>query len=75
MVNALDFSPIKTTFDEEESHNSPPTTSPKLIYTEAPTVPKLILDELTTPPLPNFDDNAFHIDDFNFDIDYRQEWE
>jgi hypothetical protein len=38
-------------------------------------VPLLSLGELPIPHLPNFDGNAFDIDYFNFDTDYRQEWE
>jgi hypothetical protein len=69
MVNMIDFSPIKTILQEEESHNSASTTSPNLIYTEAPIVPLLTLDELPTPHLPYFDDNVFDVDYSNSDID------
>jgi hypothetical protein len=45
------------------------------IYTEAPTVPLLSLGEIPTLHLSNLDENAFDVDDLNFDIDNMQEWE
>jgi hypothetical protein len=38
-------------------------------------VPLFSLDEITAPHVPNFQDNEFYNDDFNFYIHYRQEWE
>jgi hypothetical protein len=72
MANAINFSPVKISLEEEESHNSVSTTSPNIIYTAAPTVPLLSLDDPPAPHLPNFDDNAFDIYDLHFEIDYRQ---
>jgi hypothetical protein len=37
-------------------------------------VPLLSLDETPMLHLPNVEDNGFDIDDFNFDLDCRQEW-
>jgi hypothetical protein len=44
-------------------------------YSEAPTVLLISLNELPAPPLPSFEDTSFDNDIFNFDIDYRHDWE
>jgi hypothetical protein len=74
VVNVIDVYPIKIHL-EEESQSSSSTVSPKHIYIESPTVRLLSLDDLLTPQLSTFEDNEFDIDDFNFDLDYRPEWE
>jgi hypothetical protein len=57
MAYGADVSPIKTSI-EEESHSSASKVTPQIIFTEAPTVPLLSLDEL---PILYYD--------FNFDIE------
>jgi hypothetical protein len=66
MANVINFSPVKTSLEEEDPHNSASTTSPKRIYRGVPKVPILSVGEFPPPQLPNLDDNAFDIDDLTF---------
>jgi hypothetical protein len=40
-------------------------------YADGPTVPIVILAEKYKQPLPHPKDKYFDVDDFNFDIDYK----